>query len=125
MTQIKKITAKGFKSFAEKAANLIFNGCKLKKPANEATVSIEFDNSKKEFPIDTDDLTITRTVNKNGQSTYRINGEKRTRQQVLDTLSSAKIDPDGHNIILQGDIIQFMEMRSVQRREIIEEISFP
>src|SRR3989344_2564736 len=166
MTQIKKITAKGFKSFAEKteiifgdkfnvilgpngsgksnvtdsicfvlgkssargmraekAANLIFNGGKLKKPANEATVSIEFDNSKKEFPIDTDDLTITRTVNKNGQSTYRINGEKRTRQQVLDTLSSAKIDPDGHNIILQGDIIQFMEMRSVQRREIIEEIS--
>ena len=46
-----------------------------------------------------------------------------TRQQVIDLLSSAKIDPDGHNIILQGDITHFASMKPLERRLILEEIA--
>ena len=46
-----------------------------------------------------------------------------TRQQIVDLLRTAKVDPDGHNIILQGDIVRFTEMAAVERRQLIEEIS--
>jgi len=35
----------------------------------------------------------------------------------------ARIDPDGYNIILQGDIVRFVEMPPIERRMLIEEIS--
>ena len=35
----------------------------------------------------------------------------------------AKINPDGYNIILQGDIIKFTQMQANERRMLIEEIS--
>jgi len=108
---------------AEKAANLIYNGGKTKQPAKEGYVSIYFDNSNKEFPTDEKYVKITRIVQQSGQSKYKINDKTRTRQQVLELLSIAKIDPDGYNIILQGDIQTFVDMPPLQRRTIIEEIS--
>ena len=116
-----KMSAKGLR--AEKSANLIFHGGKKGSPAKEAEVSIVFDNNKKIFPTDAKDVEIKRTVKKTGQSTYRINGKVHSRQQVVDLLAHAKINPDGHNIVLQGDIIRFTDMKTVERREIIEDIA--
>src|SRR3989344_3238479 len=166
MAIIKKITAKGFKSFAkhtelnfdngfncvigpngsgksnivdlitfvlgktsakqmraEKSANLIYNGGKNNSPAKEAVASIVFDNSKSEFPIKEKQVKVTRIVRNNGNSIYKLNDNTMTRQQILEALTSAKIDPDGHNIILQGDIVHFMDMKTEDRRKIIEDIS--
>ncbi len=108
---------------AEKSAHLIFNGGKKGSPAKEAKVEIYFDNSNNHFPIDAKELKVSRIVRQNGLSKYKINDETRTRQQVLELLNAGKIDPDGHNIVLQGDIIGFTEMKNEDRRKIIEEIS--
>ena len=116
-----KSSARGLR--AEKSANLIYNGGKNGKPAPEAEVSITFDNSKKVFPIEGKEVKVTRIVKQTGNSTYKINDKVMTRQQVVDVLAAAKIDPDGHNIVLQGDIIHFMEMKPDERREVIEDIS--
>ena len=116
-----KISAKSMR--AEKSANLIFNGGKKGSPLKEAEVSIFFDNQTKEFPLEHKEIKISRVLKKTGQSVYKINDEVRTRQQVLELLSSAKVDPDGHNIILQGDIVRFMEMKADDRRELVEEIA--
>ena len=108
---------------AEKSANLIYNGGKSKKPAKQGEVSIYFDNEKKEFPTEDKVVKITRIVKQSGQSVYKINDKVRTRQQIVDLLAVAKIDPNGYNIILQGDIVRFTEMPSIDRRQLIEEIS--
>lgn len=108
---------------AEKSANLIFNGGKKGDPAKEAHVSIFFDNSKKVFPFQEKEMNVTRRINQKGISTYILNGRTVTRQEILDLLSMAKVDPDGHNIISQGDIIQFTEMKTVERRELLEGIA--
>ncbi len=108
---------------AEKASNLIYNGGKTKKAANDAEVEIYFDNSHGTFPIKNNEVMISRKVRQNGNSSYRINGNIVTRNDVLDLLSKARIDPDGYNIILQGDIIRFVEMATEERRQIIEEIA--
>jgi chromosome segregation protein len=108
---------------AEKSSNLIYNGGKLKKPAKEGEVAIYFDNASRVFPLEEKEIKVSRIVRHNGQSIYRINNEKKTRQEVLDLLSYARIDPEGFNIILQGDIVSFTEMPSVERRMLIEDIA--
>ncbi len=116
-----RLSAKSMR--AEKASNLLFNGGKNKSPASQATVEIAFDNRTKSFPEEAPEIVVSRAINKDGSSTYRINGKKKTRTEVLDFLSLAKINPNGYNIILQGDITRFVDMSHLERRQIIEEIS--
>ncbi len=108
---------------AEKSSNLIYNGGKTKQPGKEAEVSIVFDNKTKMFPIEEDEVKVTRTVRQDGASKYKINGKTKTRQEILELLGTAKINPDGYNIILQGDIVRLVEMSPIERRQIIEEIA--
>src|SRR3989338_4572389 len=108
---------------AEKSSNLIFNGGKKGSAAKEAEVAIFFNNDKKDFPLEDKTIKISRVLKKTGNSIYKINDQTRTRQQIIDLLNAAKIDPEGYNIILQGDIIKFTEMRSDDRRKLIEEIA--
>ena len=108
---------------AAKARNLIFLGTKAVSPAKEASVEIVFDNSERTFSIDKNEISIKRIVRKNGQSIYKINNETKTRQQILGLLAQAGIDPNGFNIILQGEIQNFVRMYPDDRRKIIEEVS--
>ncbi len=108
---------------AEKSAHLLYNGGKKGEPSKFAEVSIYFDNSNQTFPINQPQIKISRKVNKKGTSTYKINDEKRTRRQILELLNKARIDPDGYNIVLQGDIVRFIEMSPIEKRQLIEEIS--
>jgi len=108
---------------AERSASLIYNGGKTKKPAKFGEVSIFFDNTDKVFPTEDDTVKVTRIVKPTGQSVYKINDKTRTRQQILDLLALAKINPDGYNIILQGDIVRLVEMSTNERRGLVEEIS--
>lgn len=108
---------------AEKAGNLIFLGVKDLAPAKEASVEIVFDNSEKKFSLDSTEISIKRIVRRNGQSIYKINEETKTRQEVLTLLSQTGIDPNGFNIILQGEIQNFVRMHNEERRKVIEEVS--
>ncbi len=116
-----KLSAKGLR--AERQANLIYNGGKNNPPAKNAVVSIFFDNSDKVFPYPEKEVIVSRKVLQNGNSLYRINNKSCSRKDVIDLISLARIDPNGYNIILQGDIDKFTEMSSEKRREVVEEIS--
>ena len=108
---------------AAKAKNLIFLGTKVAAPSKEASVEIIFDNSDKTFSLDAREVSIKRIVRKNGQGIYKINNEAKTRQEVLTLLAQAGIDPNGFNIILQGEIQNFVRMHTEERRKVIEEVS--
>ncbi len=108
---------------AAKAGNLIFLGTKEIGPAKEAAVEIIFDNSDRVFSIEKNEISIKRIVRRNGQSIYKIEGETKTRQQVLSLLAQAGLDPNGFNIILQGEIQNFVRMYPEDRRKIVEEVS--
>ncbi len=108
---------------AARAKNLIFMGTKSIGPAKEASVEIVFDNEDKTFSLETKEISIKRIVRKNSQSIYKINNETKTRQEILALLAQAGIDPNGFNIILQGEIQNFVRMQPEDRRKIIEEVS--
>lgn len=108
---------------AAKAANLLFSGNKTYKGSKEASVELVFDNKDKTFAIDSNEVTIKRTVRKTGQSIYRINGKTKTRQDILELLSQAGVDPNGFNIVLQGEIQSLVKATPEERRKIIEEVA--
>lgn len=108
---------------ASKSSNLIFQGNKFAAGSGEALVEIVFDNSDKTFSLDSSEVSITRIIRKNGQGIYKINNEAKTRQDVISLLAQGGIDPNGFNIILQGEIQNFVRMHNEERRRIIEEIA--
>ena len=108
---------------AAKAKNLLFMGSKYVKPAKEATVDLVFDNSDKLFALDSQEVHLTRMVRHNGQSIYKINGETKTRTEVVEMLAQAGIDPHGFNLILQGQIQSIVRMHPEERRKIVEEVA--
>jgi len=116
-----RLSAKSMR--AEKSKSLIFMGSKYIKPAKEAFVEIVFDNSDKTFAMDMDEVTLSRAVKHNGQGVYKINGDTKTRAEVIETLAQAGIDPYGFNLILQGQIQSIVKMHGEERRKIIEEVA--
>ncbi|HKZ50019.1 MAG TPA: chromosome segregation protein SMC [Candidatus Nanoarchaeia archaeon] len=106
---------------AENYADLLFK--RKNTVASEGEVSIVLDNSSKIFPVPEAEVELKRRIKKDGQTQFKINGKTVTRQQVLELLSAARIHPDGHNIILQGDIARFVDLKPLERRYLIEEIA--
>ncbi|RLF77000.1 chromosome segregation protein SMC [Thermococci archaeon] len=108
---------------ATKISDLIFAGTKKEAPAKFAEVSLYFNNEDRGFPLDEDEIVITRRVYLDGRSVYKLNGKRTSRSDILDLLSAAMISPEGYNLVLQGDITKFIKMSPTERRLIIDEIS--
>ena len=104
--------------------DLIFNGGKNGRQAEHAKVNVILDNSKKEFHgIEENEVSISRKVDKNGKSIYRINGKASTREEVLNILALVKFRQDGFNIIPQGRILEVVGASNEDRLSLINDIS--
>lgn len=110
---------------AEKLTDLIYNGAGGKKP-DFALVSIRFDNSDREMPVDLDTVTITRKVRQTEAgyySYYYFNEKAVSLTDIHNYLSKARITPEGYNVVMQGDVTRITEMTAMERRKIIDEIA--
>ncbi len=92
------------------------------KKATSAKVVIQFDNSDNRLPVDTQTVTISRELNRAGQSTYRLNGRRISRSHIINILSMAGISPTGHNVVLQGIIARIAEISAPDRRKMISDL---
>jgi chromosome segregation protein len=114
----------GIKSMrAERASNLIFKGKNLEK--EKAMVKVYLDNPGV-FSIENEkpqEIVIERVTKRDGTSIYRINGKTKTRNEVLELLAMANLNPYGFNIIRQQEIFKFVDMKPEDRRKLVEEIS--
>jgi chromosome segregation protein len=107
---------------AERMSHLIYNGGKGNDPARVMEVTLVLDNKKRELPFETDEVRITRRITRNSTMSYKVNGNKCTKQQMVDLLSSHMFKATGHNIVLQGDVTNFIEMDPIGRRQVLDEI---
>ncbi|MCD6575960.1 MAG: chromosome segregation protein SMC [Nanoarchaeota archaeon] len=108
---------------AERLGDLVFNGGKKLPPSKFAKVTIVIDNKNRRFPIDDDEVRISRKVDREGRSLFRVNGKRETREYVKNLLAYANIDADGYNIVMQGEIEKFVDLSPDERRKIIEDLS--
>jgi len=109
---------------AENFAKLIFYGSPDSgvEKARAAKVVIQFDNSDGRIPVDTSTVTVSREVQKDGQSVYRLNGRRISRSRIVDMLAMAGISPTGHNVVVQGTVTRMAEISSNERRKIIDDL---
>ncbi|MFW9792704.1 MAG: chromosome segregation protein SMC [Candidatus Thorarchaeota archaeon] len=91
--------------------------------AKSAVVEIHFNNKDRELQIDADRVVIERQLDDTGKSVCRINGKVVTRTAVLDVLGAIGVDPNGYNLVLQGEIAQMVKVNPTERRKLIEEIA--
>ncbi len=91
--------------------------------AKSAVVELHFNNKDRELQIDADRVVIERQLDDTGKSVCRINGKVVTRTAVLDVLRAIGVDPNGYNLVLQGEIAQMVKVNPSERRKLIEEIA--
>jgi len=91
--------------------------------ATKASVELHFNNKDRKLQVDADRVVIERELDDSGTSTCRINSKTVTRSAVLDILGTIGVDPNGYNLVLQGEIAQMVKVSPAERRSLIEEIA--
>ena len=105
----------------KKGEDLIFNGSDSVSRGNRAQVSVVLDNTKRVFQMDFDEILVERTVHRDGQNEYAINGSKVRLKDVQELLAAANIGSTGHHIISQGEADRILTSSNQERREMIED----
>jgi len=105
----------------KKGEDLIFNGAGDNARANRATVKVVFDNSRKFLNVDFDEVTLERTVHRDGVNEYAINGTQVRLRDIIELLAFAHIGASGHHIISQGEADRILNSNMRERRAMIED----
>lgn len=105
----------------KKGKDLIFNGSQTAPRLSKAAVSLFFNNEKKLFPLDYDEVKITRKVFRDSTNDYLINDSKVRFRDIMELLSKIGIGPSSHNIISQGESDRILNASLKERRQMIEE----
>ncbi len=105
----------------KRSEDLIFSGSHSASRSNRASVAIVFDNSKKQFKLDFDEVAIERAVFRDGSSEYSINGSKARLRDIQELLASANIGETGHHIISQGEADRILLANARERRAMLED----
>ena len=106
---------------SSKMDDVIFAGTSEKPALGRAEVSLTIDNHSATLPIEFNEVRISRTLFRSGESEYAINGVGCRLIDVSELLSDGGVGRQQHVIVSQGQIDAVLTSRPQQRREIIEE----
>ncbi|HET6965427.1 MAG TPA: AAA family ATPase, partial [Acidimicrobiales bacterium] len=104
-----------------KMEDVIFAGTPKRPALGRAEVSLTIDNSAGLLPIEFSEVTITRTLFRNGDSEYAINRVPCRLLDIQDLLSDTGIGRQQHVIVSQGNLDAILNARPEERRLVIEE----
>ncbi|GAA5027834.1 chromosome segregation protein SMC [Microbacterium fluvii] len=104
-----------------KMEDVIFAGTATRGPLGRAEVQLTIDNSDGALPIEYSEVTISRTLFRNGASEYAINGEACRLLDVQELLSDSGLGREMHVIVGQGRLDSVLQATPEDRRGFIEE----
>jgi chromosome segregation protein len=104
-----------------KMEDVIFAGTSTRGPLGRAEVQLTIDNSDGALPIEYTEVTISRTLFRNGASEYAINGDACRLLDVQELLSDSGLGREMHVIIGQGRLDSVLQATPEDRRGFIEE----
>ena len=104
-----------------KMEDVIFAGTAGRPPLGRAEVVLTIDNTDGALPIDYSEVTISRTMFRNGGSEYAINGTPSRLLDVQELLSDSGIGREMHVIVGQGQLDQVLSASPEDRRGFVEE----
>ncbi|MGH3357644.1 MAG: chromosome segregation SMC family protein, partial [Nocardioidaceae bacterium] len=104
-----------------KMEDVIFAGTSGRPPLGRAEVVLTIDNTDGALPIDYSEVTISRTMFRNGGSEYAINNQSCRLLDVQELLSDSGIGREMHVIVGQGQLDSILRATPEERRGFIEE----
>jgi chromosome segregation protein len=104
-----------------KMEDVIFAGTSGRPPLGRAEVQLTIDNTDGALPIEYAEVTISRTMFRNGGSEYAINGNTCRLLDVQELLSDSGIGREMHVIVGQGQLDAILHATPEERRGFIEE----
>nr|WP_217498930.1 chromosome segregation protein SMC [Leifsonia sp. C5G2] len=104
-----------------KMEDVIFAGTATRGPLGRAEVQLTIDNSDGALPIEYSEVTISRTLFRNGGSEYAINGQSCRLLDVQELLSDSGLGREMHVIVGQGQLDAVLHASPEERRGFIEE----
>ena len=116
----------------KKGEDLIFGGggddSRTVSRLAKASVALVFDNlpdrqagSKKAFPLEFDEVIISRRVYRDGINDYLLNGSQVRLKDIVELLSKVGLGASQHHIIAQGDADRILYASPKERKAMIEE----
>ncbi|MBI2025041.1 MAG: AAA family ATPase [Candidatus Harrisonbacteria bacterium] len=105
-----------------RAEDLIFAGTPQKPRMSMAKATMIFDNSDHFFPVDYDEVSITRKLGRDGLSEYLLNEAAVRLKDVVDFFAKARLGTHGLTIINQGNSDIFVKADFKERRAMVEEV---
>lgn len=104
-----------------KMEDVIFAGTAGRPPLGRAEVVLTIDNTDGALPIEYSEVTISRTMFRNGGSEYAINGTGCRLLDVQELLSDSGIGREMHVIVGQGQLDSVLRATPEERRGFVEE----
>ncbi|HEX6475761.1 MAG TPA: chromosome segregation protein SMC [Acidimicrobiales bacterium] len=101
--------------------DVIFAGSAKRPALGRAEVSLTIDNSSGLLPVESSEITLSRTLFRSGDSEYAINGVPCRLLDVQELLSDSGVGRQQHVIVGQGQLDAVLNARPEDRRLIVEE----
>ena len=128
---------------AERLPDLINNSKVKEGKASETFVSVKFNiedwSPREDVPpldLEEDDIALNRGQKEwivsrklrlmpggSYASTYTSDGRQCTLQQIQRVLRDISVDPEGSNVVMQGDVTRIVSMNNKERRTLIDELA--
>jgi len=101
--------------------DLIFSGTEQRKSMSYCEVALFMDNKNRIFPIEMDEVVISRKLYRNNESEYFLNKNIVRLKDISDILRDAGLGREGYSIVGQGRMDAILNARPEDRRAIFEE----
>ena len=104
--------------------DVIFNGTTSRPPRNNAEVTIQIDNKDRKAPAEFnahESLDVTRRIEREAGSAYRINGKDVRARDVRILFEDAATGARSPALVRQGQIAEIVNAKPEQRRRILED----
>ncbi len=128
---------------ADRLPDLINNSKVKDGKSSETFVSVKFNvedwSPRQDIPpleLEEDDISITKDQKEwivsrklrlmpggSYASTYTSDGQQCTLQQIQRILRDISVDPEGSNVVMQGDVTRIVSMNNKERRTLIDELA--
>lgn len=111
--------------------DVIFAGAHARSPSDFAKVELVFSNPivgrdqnnqpQRELPINTEEVSICRALDRDNNSRYFINGSKAKAKEIRELLYGTGMGKGGYAMIEQGQVAAMLQAKPEERRRILEE----
>ncbi len=105
----------------EEISDVIARGNVRRAAKNTAEAYLTFEECQDTLDTDRDQIEVGRKVDMDGQGTYFLNGEEVRLKDVQNLFRDTGIGQDLYSSIGQGEVLNLIESKPEERREIIEE----